>query len=104
MCTMPSKEANQAGIPTWDSAKAPEEGRTMLSISATIFMGQNKGSHPALVQYFLYKAKGVPGVNAGGAGVPLATRLAAATAELAKQRRRRRIMEMSRGMTEGIRH
>ena len=45
----------------------------MLSISATIFMGQNKGSHPALVQYLLYKAQGFPGGHAGGAGVTLAT-------------------------------
>eukprot|EP00729_Bicosta_minor_P005111 gene5111-19088_t len=83
---MSSKEATQVGIPTWNSANVPEGGRSMLTISATIFVGQNtavnKGTHPELVKYFLYMARGVTGVAAGQEGVTLATRLAAAEAEL----------------------
>lgn len=80
--TMSSKEATQVGIPTWDSANVPEGGRSMLTISATIFVGQNKGTHPELVKYFMYMARGVTGVPAGEEVVTLATRLAAAEAAL----------------------
>eukprot|EP00729_Bicosta_minor_P002909 gene2910-29370_t len=79
---MSSKEATQVGIPTWDSANVPEGGRSMLTISATIFVGQNKGTHPELVKYFMYMARGVTGVPAGEEVVTLATRLAAAEAAL----------------------
>ena len=81
--TMSSKEATQVGIPTWDSANVPEGGRSMLTISATIFVGQNKGTHPELVKYFMYMARDVTGVPAGEEVVTLATQLAAAEAALA---------------------
>ena len=83
--TMSTKEVKPAGIPEWDSGKTPEGGRSMLTISATIFMGQNKGSHPALVDYLRYKGQDVTGLPAReAAGVTLATRLAAGTKALAE--------------------